>query len=754
MKLRQLKIISNDGSLSASDIKIPGYHNDIDDITGNYEAALRFGLITNTNAPFLEYNFYNASETDTTISETKDKLKTWSIGGFDETFFSDLSSDGAGGILNLGLGDFEEDRTSSLTLSISQTSATNTPVEQTITGFSEDEIAHYAGKTLTLSDGSNSIEVDFSIAGTTTNVAETVALIQATDGYNDLDFTVSEDAGTEDVILLTFKSNGDQNLATATLSQSLSSFTTFIPGSVSSLEELVTHLNTEVSSSLTNASGDFIDLSGNIVDSENAISKWIPQNNIEFQKDGENLLATFKTSNINFQTDSELSFSVIGDSSREQEEPQQAYDIRVFNGFSATEIEGLANKAISISNGTSTLLLAFDNAPVDLDDLLEQIQSHEQYDNLGFDIRAGTNSIIIQDEDENYPLIRNSNISIINGYPLDYDIYVTDDSIYTTSPTGTASKLSIDATSSSSIGERLTLTDLPDEDLIIVLSGTGTKKVSASFDINPETTPNVERDLTVRIASQVDVHEVIIPDTTNLSDIFQFGTIVFDASDAENISDVINLIQQLEEYTELPYTVSLNDTSDGILMTYKTQGFQEFINITNNDTQLDVERITDSDTATIVEIFDTETNTSIATRVLDTLGKTNAAGYSIDLNGLAAYNDQFFIASNKNGVGDNRNINSIIARQSSDADGANTGGFQEIFGTIVAGLGSKIQSGEFAAEAAQTLKDASLEAEASYSGVNLDTEASRLIELQQAYQASARILSTARDLFDTLIQSV
>ena len=61
---------------------------------------------------------------------------------------------------------------------------------------------------------------------TTTNVTETVALIQAADGYSDLDFTVSEDAGTEDVIL-TFKSNGDQNLATATLSQSLSSFTTF-----------------------------------------------------------------------------------------------------------------------------------------------------------------------------------------------------------------------------------------------------------------------------------------------------------------------------------------------------------------------------------------------------------------------------------------------------------------------------------------------------------------------------------------------
>ena len=47
--------------VSVSDIKIPGYHSDVDDITGNYEVTLRFGLITNTNAPFLDYNFYNAS---------------------------------------------------------------------------------------------------------------------------------------------------------------------------------------------------------------------------------------------------------------------------------------------------------------------------------------------------------------------------------------------------------------------------------------------------------------------------------------------------------------------------------------------------------------------------------------------------------------------------------------------------------------------------------------------------------------------
>ena len=50
--------------------------------------------------------------------------------------------------------------------------------------------------------------------------------------------------------------------------------------------------------------------------------------------------------------------------------------------------------------------------------------------------------------------------------------------------------------------------------------------------------------------------------------------------------------------------------------------------------------------------------------------------------------------------------------------------------------------------------NATAEAEAQFSGVSLDTEAANLIEQQQAYQASARILQTARELFDTLLQSV
>ena len=121
---------------------------------------------------------------------------------------------------------------------------------------------------------------------------------------------------------------------------------------------------------------------------------------------------------------------------------------------------------------------------------------------------------------------------------------------------------------------------------------------------------------------------------------------------------------------------------------------------------------------------------------------------------MLAADDSFMISGNRDGVGDNRNMEQLLQLQSRDLMGTGSGGFQKVFSATVAKLGAVVQSGKIAAEAAIALRDASLEAESEYTGVNLDTEAANLIEQQQAYQASARILATARELFDTLIQSV
>jgi len=164
-------------------------------------------------------------------------------------------------------------------------------------------------------------------------------------------------------------------------------------------------------------------------------------------------------------------------------------------------------------------------------------------------------------------------------------------------------------------------------------------------------------------------------------------------------------------------------------------------------------RVTDASSSQI-EILDSISGHSIATRQLDANGFTNFTNYEFELRGDAGLNDQFTIAASVNAAGDNQNLNSILELRTLDANGAGSGGFQKVFNTIVAGVGASVQSGGISLQAAEANRDAAAEAETQFSGVNLDAEAAALMEFQQAYQASARILSTARELFQALIDVV
>jgi flagellar hook-associated protein 1 FlgK len=155
-----------------------------------------------------------------------------------------------------------------------------------------------------------------------------------------------------------------------------------------------------------------------------------------------------------------------------------------------------------------------------------------------------------------------------------------------------------------------------------------------------------------------------------------------------------------------------------------------------------------------VEIIDKETGHSMATRVLDEENSITFNQYEFTLKGQASLDDEFNVIMSESGSGDNRNLLKIIAQQNNDMDGPYSGGFSSIFSNIVAGVGASVNASKEALDGAEATKEAAAEAEAEFSGVNLDSEAASLIEFQQAYQASARILSTARELFQTLIDVV
>ncbi|RZJ13758.1 MAG: flagellar hook-associated protein FlgK [Acidovorax sp.] len=69
-------------------------------------------------------------------------------------------------------------------------------------------------------------------------------------------------------------------------------------------------------------------------------------------------------------------------------------------------------------------------------------------------------------------------------------------------------------------------------------------------------------------------------------------------------------------------------------------------------------------------------------------------------------------------------------------------------------VGTRTQSSLFAAELSTTIA-ANLERDrTAISGVNLDEEAARLIQYQQAYQASSKMIQIAQNIFDSLIQGM
>ena len=154
-----------------------------------------------------------------------------------------------------------------------------------------------------------------------------------------------------------------------------------------------------------------------------------------------------------------------------------------------------------------------------------------------------------------------------------------------------------------------------------------------------------------------------------------------------------------------------------------------------------------------VEIFDQASGSSIATRYLGEDGLFSAAGYTFRLNGALANGDQFTVTANLKGTGDASNILALMALETKDA-GTGAGGFRERFGAIITEVGAKTRASKVNASEALARKDAAAEQDAEYSGVNLDTEAARLLEQQQAYQALARVLRTSTELMQSLLDAI
>lgn len=128
--------------------------------------------------------------------------------------------------------------------------------------------------------------------------------------------------------------------------------------------------------------------------------------------------------------------------------------------------------------------------------------------------------------------------------------------------------------------------------------------------------------------------------------------------------------------------------------------------------------------------------------------------FSFTMTGVPANGDQFVLADNTGGVGDNRNALRLAGLQKQQILYGDTATLGDAYGYMVADVGTRTHQASANADVQKQLLGQAESAKSAVSGVNLDEEAANLVRFQQAYSAAAQVISTANTLFDTLLGAV
>ena len=386
-------------------------------------------------------------------------------------------------------------------------------------------------------------------------------------------------------------------------------------------------------------------------------------------QDGEVVVSGPETSRVTAYFDSDNRLQVFGGGSLLGASLTVASDDKVANNSAAAAAFGLsttttrlAGQTITLSSGMDDLGLNFNGADVSVSLSLGGVITTNPSSVAGLTLRwdaaTATTGRLIAEYDSMLSTLSVTSPTNALGYKIaDREVSLQNDAIKVQSTDKTAFSLTANATSIA--GSRLTLDGLPNEDLLIFVTGGGARSIAAEYEL-----PIKTQDLT----------------------------------------------------------------------TYEIRSV--------------------GDTGNMLEIWDADTGHSIATRVVSGNRQTNYGEFEITVRGRVEDGDKFTLRQDAAGTSDARNLELIIAMQNGGEKGSGKLGFQEMFGVMIAGVGSSVSSSKIAVQVQEENLMAAKEAESEFSGVNLDTEAAALLEYQQAYQASARILSTARELFQSLMDVV
>lgn len=132
----------------------------------------------------------------------------------------------------------------------------------------------------------------------------------------------------------------------------------------------------------------------------------------------------------------------------------------------------------------------------------------------------------------------------------------------------------------------------------------------------------------------------------------------------------------------------------------------------------------------------------------------SANGWSVTPSGTPAAGDSFAIAQNSNGLNDTSNALALAGLADAKVLNGGTQSVVDAYGTLTTTIGTVGSQAKTNLTTQTSLYNNAMSAQQSVSGVNLDEEAANMVKYQQAYQASAQVISTAQTIFSSLISAI
>ena len=130
-------------------------------------------------------------------------------------------------------------------------------------------------------------------------------------------------------------------------------------------------------------------------------------------------------------------------------------------------------------------------------------------------------------------------------------------------------------------------------------------------------------------------------------------------------------------------------------------------------------------------------------------------GENVTITGTPSSGDSFTVGpSNAANTGDNTNVLAMIAAMSSKVLAGGTTSLNDAANNMVSATGVLTQQAQANAAAQQSVNQSATDARNNLSGVNLDEEAAKMLQFQQAYQACAQMIQASNTIFQTLISAI